>query len=138
LVALAALALRDLLPLEQLSLAGERVVGVVLIGLGAWGFYGLRARRTPRDGAGQSHAALLVGALHGLAGSAHLIGILPALALSTGDAIGWVLGFATGTIAAMVAFSAALGSLAASFQRPLVGLSSTAAVVVGVWWLVAT
>jgi hypothetical protein len=135
LVALAALALRDLLPLEQLSLAGERAVGLVLIGLGVWGFYGLMSRRPrARDGA-LSRTALLVGALHGLAGSAHLIGVLPALALPTADAVAWVGGFALGTIAAMAGFAASLGSLTARFHRPLVGLSSAAAVLIGVWWL---
>jgi len=139
LVALAALALRDLLPLEQLSLVAERSVGLVLIGLGAWGFYGLRARGAPHGhgGAGLSRTALLVGALHGLAGSAHLIGVLPALALPTASALGWIAGFATGTIAAMIGFCAALGSLPAGLHRPLVGVSSAAAVGVGIWWLVA-
>jgi cytochrome c biogenesis protein CcdA len=153
LVACAALVLRDLLPLDALSGWSERAVGVVLIGLGLWGFYrsmgrGVEAREHDhgeRDARRRTHgrAAFAIGTLHGLAGSSHLLGVLPALAQPTrADAMVYLAGFALGTIAAMAAFAAAVAWLARdlrmrgrSLQRPLCGVTSAAAVGVGVWWL---
>jgi hypothetical protein len=142
-VALLALALRDLLPLEALSALGERAVGVVLVGVGVWGFYQLMGSRlagsASLEGRPRGHVSLLsplsIGTLHGVAGSSHLLGVVPALALPVPEAAGWVLGFGAGTVAAMAGFGAALGSVPGRLRRPLVGLSSAAAVVVGLWWL---
>ncbi len=89
-----------------LSAWGERLVGVVLVGLGLWG---LRKALSPwlhahthhhgeqvhthlhwhPPGAGQHHpdqhrhrhTSFLVGSLHGVAGGSHLLGVLPTLAL---------------------------------------------------------
>ncbi len=142
LVGLLALGLREALPLEALSNWGERLVGVMLIGIGFWGFR--QAARIQihshththdgethahvhfhsaehgtaksHEGAGHSHghAAVGIGALHGLAGSSHFLGVLPALALpSTRAAVAYLLAFAVGTILAMAGFSSVLGWMGA-------------------------
>ncbi|HEX5758077.1 MAG TPA: High-affinity nickel transporter [Thermoanaerobaculia bacterium] len=145
-VAVAALTLRGLLPLEKLSSWSERLVGAALVAVGVWGllkaFRG--ARRAAPPPAGAARAAFSIGALHGFAGSSHLLGLLPALALPAAASALYVGGFALGTVAAMGAFSSLVGAAApraaAAGRRAyplLLGASSAAAVLVGGWWLVA-
>jgi hypothetical protein len=142
LVACAGLYLRDLLPIEPLSAWSERLVGVVLIGVGAWGFY-----RSFGRGLGHAHAsrepgaAFAIGTVHGLAGSSHLLGVLPALAQpTTADALANLGGFAAGTVGAMAALAAAIGgygeTLAPAWRRRFSGVLSAAAVATGAVWLV--
>ena len=133
LVGILAILIRELLPLDRLSEWSERIVGLVLIGIGAWGIWRATSQSVPRhehrhDGTPHAHlhvhghaarprsvpdvehaaepehphggspvhartsaAALGVGVLHGLAGSAHFLVVLPALALPTrGAAITYV------------------------------------------------
>jgi hypothetical protein len=82
-----------------------------------------------------------MGALHGLAGSSHLFGVLPALAFATRmDAAFYLAGFGAGAIAGMAAFSAAMGLLSSRLSHRhssgLLYASSAAALVVGGFWLV--
>jgi hypothetical protein len=85
-----------------------------------------------------------VGTLHGLAGSSHLLGVLPALALPSRMAAGaYLIAFGLGSIAAMALFSSVIGLAAGRFAGPtgsrtwaaLMGACSLAAVGVGIWWL---
>src|SRR5687768_14257415 len=100
-----AVLLRGVLPsgaLASVSGWSERVVGVVLIGIGIWGVRRALATRvhahahshggprhvhvhvhgdaTEHDAPAahvHTHAAFAVGVLHGVAGSSHLVGVLP-------------------------------------------------------------
>ncbi len=145
-VALVALAARWLLEsaqVEALSSWSERVVGVALIALGLWGFYRSMRRALPERAASErvhAHAAFGFGALHGLAGASHLLGVVPALAQpSRADTLLYLAGFALGTIAAMAAFAAAFAWAAARSSerwRARLGHASCAtALGVGVYWL---
>jgi uncharacterized membrane protein YfcA len=143
-LAIAALLLliREQLPLETISANSERLVGVALILVGAWGFRTARVRRDRRAKV-HSHAGASfgMGALHGLAGSSHLFGVLPALAFATRlDAGLYLAGFGAGAIVGMSAFSAVMGLLSSRLgQRHSSGLlyaSSAAALVIGGFWLV--
>lgn len=171
-IGLISLLLRDWLPLAAISSWSERLVGVVLIGIGLWG--GRRALRDrvhthehehggerhvhihAHDGATahthgpapehrHTHAAFAVGTLHGVAGSSHFLGVLPALAFPTmTDAVWYLAAYGIGTVAAMVGFASLVGlsarSLSASSTqayRQMLAFSSLAAVLVGGWWLLA-
>jgi ABC-type nickel/cobalt efflux system permease component RcnA len=140
LVGVLSLWLRDLLPVELLSTWGERLVGVLLIGIGVWAFRkaahirihahahehdGNRhvhihshnnqalALHERREGHRHTHAAFGIGILHGLAGSSHFLGVLPILAFPTRtQAAAYLLAFALGTIASMALFSSVMGRLA--------------------------
>jgi len=163
-----ALLLREFIHIESLSAYSERIVGIVLIGIGLWGFYSsfkkkVHAHEHTHDGKTHihlhyhslqnshnkpeahkhTHAALSVGIIHGLAGSSHLFGILPALAFSTRiEAVLYLLFFGVGTIAAMLIFSSTMGYIAFRFEKLkfkyyqwlLYGFSGIA-VFVGVFWL---
>jgi hypothetical protein len=141
LVACAALFVRDLLPLEPVSAWSERLVGVALIGVGAWGFY--RSLGRGIDHAHAKHeprAAFAIGTLHGLAGSSHLLGVLPALAQpTTAEALANLAGFTAGTVGAMAALAAAIGGvggrLAPAWRRRFSGALSAAAIGTGAAWI---
>ena len=146
-VGLLVLALRETVPVEALSAWGERLVGLALIGIGIWGIGVARARSMPglrsREPHAHGHAAFGVGTLHGLAGSAHLLGMLPALALPSDFAAGsYLLLFGIGSVAAMGAFASLVGWIAGRpgasgprAQGAFLGLSSLVAAAVGGFWI---
>lgn len=96
-------------------------------------------------GHARTRASFLMGMLHGLAGSSHLFGILPALALpTTSSTVAYLGGFGVGAIIAMTAFAAFVGVVAtrsgrrgAAAYRTMLYACSFSAFVVGGFWLVA-
>lgn len=90
-----------------------------------------------------SHAPFWVGGLHGLAGSSHLLGVLPALAFPTqSGTVVYLSGYAIGTLASMVLFSLVLGWATRSigsrypgFYPVVTGAAGLVAVAVGAVWL---
>lgn len=92
---------------------------------------------------GRSRAAALVGLLHGTAGGGHVVGVLPALALPTrGAALGYLVGFGVGTIAAMTLFATFVGAAGTRFALAgprawagLLGGCGAASIVIGAFWL---
>ena len=133
--------------------AAELAAGSLLVGLGLallWQVRGARLRshshgglrhihlwRGPHNG----HASLLVGALHGLAGGAPLLALIPGGAVN-GWGLGYIALFCIGMSAAMIAFGAGFGGMAALLQRRGLGdwlprSVALAAVVVGGFWMAA-
>jgi ABC-type nickel/cobalt efflux system permease component RcnA len=91
------------------------------------------------------HTAFAAGILHGVAGTAHVLGVLPALALSSVVAsIVYLLTFALGTVMAMAVFAAVVGEgtaraaerAPALLQRLTYG-AGAASILVGLIWIVA-
>lgn len=93
----------------------------------------------------RTRASFVMGTIHGLAGSSHVFGILPALALPTqASAVAYLTGFGAGAIVAMTAFAALVGLLAAragrhslTTHRGILYACSLSAFVVGGVWLIA-
>jgi ABC-type nickel/cobalt efflux system permease component RcnA len=134
-VGLLSLMFRELIPVELLSSWGERLVGVMLLGIGIWALRRalkntVHSHEHEHDGerhvhvhvhspsghhsvAGahaHRHAAFGIGILHGLAGSSHFLGILPMLAFPDQlQAIAYLAAFTVGTVASMAGFSSAMG-----------------------------
>ncbi len=156
LVAALAVLLRDLLPpIADISAWGERLVGGALVALGLWSLsHAARLRRTPHTHGttrhahvhvqrgprwmrrlGHGHASFAVGVLHGVAGSSHFFGVLPALALPTAAAsFSYIAAFGLGTVVSMTAFAGLIGLAALSHHR-LMTATGVAAIVVGCVWL---
>ena len=163
-VATLAVMLRDLLPpIDLISSWGEKLVGGALIAVGIWALrrgwdigqaphahngvqhVHVLVRSGPRvmQRLGHAHAAFLMGILHGVAGSSHFLGVLPALALPTrSGAMTYVLVFGAATVAAMTAFAAVVGIAAGRSEvrgtaahRALVLTGAAVAIVVGGFWL---
>lgn len=142
-VGLLSLWLRDWLPVDLLSSWGERLVGVMLFGIGLWALrralkHNVHAHEHTHDGAQHvhlhthrhgpakrhdrdvahrhTHAAFGIGILHGLAGSSHFLGVLPVLAFPTQtQAIAYLAAFGVGTVISMVTFSSVLGLVTRRF-----------------------
>jgi hypothetical protein len=141
LIAALLLLLSDQLPLDAISGYSERIVGVALIAVGAWGVWKARQARQPHTHAGASFA---MGTLHGLAGSSHLFGVLPALAFSLQrDAVLYLAGFGIGAMLGMSAFAAVVGVVSSRLgnnhpgrYRGFLYASSAVALVIGGVWLV--
>lgn len=168
-VGLAALAFRNWLPIDAVSSWSERIVGVVLIAIGLWGLRralsGTVQTHTHSHGGvthahphvagtththahapaarNHTHAAFAVGILHGLAGSSHFLGVLPALGLpDLASSASYLTGYGVGTVAGMTLFASVMGVLAsrAHINGPratkwLLSACSAAAIVVGATWL---
>jgi hypothetical protein len=142
-IGLLLISFRQVLPIDAIAAYSERIVGAVLLTIGIWGFVRARAPRPHVHAAGG--ASFAMGALHGLAGSSHLFGVLPALALPTPlAALSYLGGFGIGAIIAMTVFSAVVGVLAVSAARRGVNAyrgmlyaCSVSALLVGGFWLVA-
>ena len=168
-VGLLVLLFREFISIDFVSSFSEKIVGIVLIGIGAWGLQkifrsNLHIHSHEHDGVEHlhfhsheekishedskahfhTHTALIVGIIHGLAGSSHLLGVLPALAMPTKlDAASYLISFGVGTILAMVIFSEILGRVATRFsdygQKIYRGLSislSSIAIAIGLFWII--
>ncbi len=161
-VGLATLLLRGLLPVDLISRSSDRMVGALLIGIGAWTLrkalqihshehahgctqhehFHLHPTRDHLAPHAHGHAAFAIGTLHGLAGSSHFLGVLPALALPSNFlAAIYLLAFGAGTVISMIFFSYVVGAVAARFAtsawkayRGLLFACSAAAFAVGAAW----
>jgi len=163
-----ALILREMFSLNAISGYSEKLVGVILILIGLWGikkavtkkihahthdhnniehthfhFHSKVHQKEIQKPHNHFHAAFGVGIMHGLAGTSHIFGILPALAFtSQTDAALYLLFFGIGTIFSMVLFSTFLGFLSQKmelrgteiYKKMLIGFSS-ASLVIGVYWI---
>jgi hypothetical protein len=146
LVGLCLLALGSVVPLDLVGVWSERVVGLAIVGVGLWGL--VRARRLERHTHAHPHvhgwpSALGIGLIHGLAGSSHLYGVLPALALAAGERLSYLIGFGIGGIVAMSLFSAVLAQLVDRLpgsrervRRVVLMGASIVAIVTGATWVV--
>ncbi|USN98016.1 MAG: nickel transporter [Phycisphaeraceae bacterium] len=170
-LALLALLFRELIPIDLISGWSERLVGFVLLGVGLWALRSamvvrIHAHEHTHDGethrhvhahavqadharphahqaghAGHSHAPLGIGLLHGLAGTSHLVGVLPSLLMPTRlAAASYVAAYGLGSISAMTGFAHVLGLLLGGLRgeklyRRLLGGTGLAAIGVGVWWI---
>jgi hypothetical protein len=141
------LLVRDQLPLDAISAYSERIVGVALIAVGGWGMWGAWVQGCKRARVRGAHthgsASFGMGIVHGLAGSSHLFGVIPALAFATRiESLSYLAGFGAGAIFGMTAFAAGMGLLSVRLGRSggryrgLLFASSAAALVVGGFWLV--
>ena len=130
-----ALALREIIPLNFISGYSERIIGIILIGIGLWGIrkayynkvhvhyhehdgnkhihfhsHGKKTLHETAEAHIHTHTAFAVGIMHGFAGTSHIFGILPALAFTSRiDAVSYLLFFGIGTVAAMTAFAGIIG-----------------------------
>ena len=134
---------------ERLSAVSELLVGVLLIWLGGWALF--RCRR-PLAGTDQVHGvhcrkrrhhhvhcAFGIGFLHGVAGLSHLLGVVPSLAMTRGDAASYLVAYVLGAILAMTLFGWVMGLLSRTggprLVRWILAATGASAMLLGCCWL---
>ena len=147
----------------------EMVVGAVLVGLGVWagrnalqlhlhapadhgGHAHLHAHAPGRHPHGHQHAdparrhrhlSTVVGAVHGLAGTAAVVALVPVtLMKGVADAIWYLTAFGFGTVVTMAAYAGIAAAAVARLEtvalaRILAWMTAGASVAVGVWWILS-
>lgn len=133
----------------------ERLVGLVMVGLGAWTFRGARAlhahahvhddgvvhghlhSHAVHDGHDHRHAATAVGLLHGLAGSGSAVALIPLVGFeSPMSGIFYLVLFAVGTIGGMSLYGLLAGVVLGRAADGSVRLARLLARVTGVFTMV--
>lgn len=163
------LAFKEVIPVETISGYSEQLVAIVLIGIGIWLLYKLfykeKIHSRPHihtDGEVYIHqhdnahqhglhvkeskqnitSSFSIGVLHGLAGVAHFLLLLPALGFATqAESIQYIIGFAIGTVLAMTIYTMILGGItkSSSNNKSLLNTIRVSggffALIIGVYWL---
>lgn len=149
--------------IDVAGLAGwaEVSVGALIAGMGLWTVrraWGLTVHAHPhahgaadhqhlhvhlgdgRQHAPHRHAALGFGLVHGVAGTGHLFGVVPALLLPASHGAGWLVAYLLGAVGSMTVVGGLVGRVgqrvgARGARRLLLG-SGLMAIVVGAGWSV--
>ncbi len=158
--------IRTQLDLGQVAIWAEASVGVLLVAIGLWALKRARGivvhahghdherepehehvhvhvpgtdHTAPSAHHGHTHVPFFIGLLHGTAGTGHLLGLLPALALPTGQAVLYLVAYLVAGVVVMSSVTWLLGTLSVrGSRRSLVGLmygSATLAITLGVFWI---
>jgi ABC-type nickel/cobalt efflux system permease component RcnA len=166
---------KDMIPVEAISTYSEQFVGLILIGIGFWSFYRIKNRKKKHrhphfhdnttkmhihkhehhkhnhahDHATQQNqnylTAIGIGTIHGFAGIAHFVLLLPVLGFDSKlESAQYIIGFAIGIVLAMVLYTALISKLkikvsdiSLPMYKNLQFWSGIFAVVVGVIWIVS-
>lgn len=161
---------KDTIPVDSISKYSEQLVAFVLIGVGLVSFYRIFKKsknqvqphfhdnniHIHKYGEEKEHShnnivkqniqsAIAIGFLHGLAGVAHFLLLLPILSFSTKhDSYTYIIGFALGTIIAMTAYAFIVGEIAKKSKKNDNELlfkgfrfaGGLFAVIIGIYWLI--
>lgn len=159
LLGLLGLAARNLVDISHVAHVTEFLVGFVLIGIGIWALRpagrGLRhhhscdahggdesAAAATMPVAAHAHGALWIGALHGMAGTGHLLAVLPSMALPSGLAIAYLAAYFVAAVLSMTLFGLGLACLLRGRTEPsirrLLSTAGLASIAVGTWWVTTT
>lgn len=137
------LLLRSLINIDAISAWSEFMVGFLLVAVGGWAL--IQAYRKP-DASHQHRpppslrAALGLGLFHGTAGTGHLFGVLPSLALPQELALLYLLAYLAAAVVSMSAFAFLVGRAAVRLGPNalprLLGGAGVFAMGVGLFWIV--
>lgn len=157
---------RSTIDVDAISAWAEVLAGAALIVIGLWSLrkasqivvhahphdhegethhhVHVHANATGREHDGEAHrahahAALLVGMIHGAAGTGHLFAVLPSLALPPAQAVVYLGAYFVAAVGSMSGFGWVMGRWARergalTLRRAMYG-ASCAAVCIGVFWL---
>lgn len=122
LIGFAFLLFKAYIPIEQISEHSETLVGITLVGIGAFVIYKTVYRKPhahvhPKKEKYHIYS-LAIGFLHGLAGIAHFILLLPVLGFENrSQSVLYIIGFGIGTVAAMSIYALIVGKASQLTKR---------------------
>ena len=148
LIGIAFLLFKTYIPVEKISEHSEKLVGFVLVGIGIFAIYKTinQVQHTPDHSHKEKHHSYSfgIGFLHGLAGVAHFILLLPVLGFENqAQSVLYIVGFGIGTVAAMALYTLILGKTSSfSYQKGTASLAKGIrltgglfALLVGFYWI---
>lgn len=148
LIGVAFLLFKPYIPLEKISEYSETLVGILLVLIGVFIIYktlfGVQHIHTNPEKEKHHLYSLGIGFLHGLAGVAHFIILLPVLGFDSHfQGILYIVGFGLGSVTAMTLYTLILGKTAQltnkegtnSLSKVIRFLSGLFALIVGLYWL---
>ncbi len=165
---------KNFIPITKISEHSEKLVGVVLIGVGILAFYRIfKEQKTHihphvhtdgnpiihthehhHENHKHSHnkktkqnifSSFGIGFIHGLAGIAHFLLLLPVLSFNSNfEGVQYILGFGIGTIIAMTTYALVLGKLTGiskqqhndSFFKGIRLAGGLFAIIIGIYWII--
>ena len=148
LIGFAFLLFKAYIPVGQISEHSETLVGIVLVGMGAFVIY-KTAYHTQHDHANQEKEkhhiySLGIGFLHGLVGIAHFILLLPVLGFENRfQSVLYIIGFGVGSVTAMTIYALILGKASQlssrngsiSLSKGIRLTSGLFALLIGIYWI---
>lgn len=143
---------KEYIPVEKISEHSEQLVGIVLIAVGLWAlfsiFYKSKNHKHPhvhdKKVKQNMWSSFGIGILHGLAGIAHFILLLPVLGFENQtDSIQYIIGFGLGTVLTMTIYTFLLGKIAnyskeqnsKTLFRTIRLSGGIFAIAIGIYWL---
>lgn len=164
---------KEVIPVEAISGYSEQLVAIVLIGIGLWSLYKLffkekvhtrqhihstgdvyvhsqnhshkESGHHSQTKSNANKSSFSIGILHGLAGVAHFVLLLPALGFETQwESLQYIAGFALGTVVAMMLYTYVLGLVTktSNNNKPLLSGIRVAggffALIIGIYWMYLT
>lgn len=155
------------LPLPSaLPIVAEKIIGLFLIAMGGWIIWQLRDNKiklhvhkhshdhgniqhvhlAAQSGSGHNHKPVLIGITHGVAGSAPIFALLPAIGSSNQWlALGYLMLFSGGVLIAMMLFGLFFGQVVGwldQFGNRLFRIArfvlATVSIIFGSYWLIAS
>ncbi|MCI2228241.1 sulfite exporter TauE/SafE family protein [Polaribacter sp. MSW13] len=160
---------KEVIPIKTISVYSEQIVAFVLIGIGIWSLYKLfykekihnrihihanddvylhkhtKAHKNQdhhKNGKKHLKSSFSIGILHGLAGVAHFLLLLPALGFeSSYQSLQYIIGFAMGTVFAMTVYTLVLGGITKKSSNNLYLLNGIRvagglfALIIGFYWM---
>ena len=131
--------IKDWIDIESWSMMAEVLVGWLLIAVGCWSLWNSRSSDTtrPLHNHTDNRVVFGVGLFHGMAGTGHLLGVLPSLLLSQTEAAIYLGMYFISAIGAMMGFGWLLSKVVSFIGTLRIWIIITAlcSIIIGVYWI---
>lgn len=133
--------IKDSVNIESWSTTAEVMVGWLLIAVGLWSIWNNRSTTSKMTTDSHQHTdnrvVFGVGLFHGMAGTGHLLGVLPSLLLSQTEAILYLSMYFLSAIAAMMGFGWLLSKVVSLMGslRTWTLLTAFGSIGIGLYWI---
>lgn len=123
--------------IESWSTMAEVLVGWLLIAVGCWSIWKNRSSNTAEHQHTEHGVVFGVGLFHGMAGTGHLLGVIPSLLLSQTEAAIYLSMYFISAIAAMMGFGWLLSKVISfvGTLRAWILCTALCSIIIGIYWV---